>query len=38
VSGNYERIYSAFYDWTSEYTEEEQKKLFYGNAERYYKF
>jgi predicted TIM-barrel fold metal-dependent hydrolase len=38
VSGTYERIYSAFYDWTAEYSEDEQKKLFYENAEKYYKF
>ena len=37
-SGSYERIYSAFYEWTSQYTEEEQQKMFYGTAERFYQF
>lgn len=38
VSGTYERIYLAFYEWTSKYTEDEQQKLFYGTAHKYYRF
>ena len=34
----YERIYSAFYEWTSQYSEEEQQKMFYGTAEQFYGF
>ena len=38
VSGSCERIYSAFYEWASQYTEEEQQQMFYGTAERFYEF
>lgn len=38
VSGSLERIYSAFYEWTSQYTEDEQHKMFFGTADKYYGF
>jgi predicted TIM-barrel fold metal-dependent hydrolase len=38
TSGSYERIYNAFYHWTEQYTEEEQKKLFHDTAEKFYGF
>jgi predicted TIM-barrel fold metal-dependent hydrolase len=28
VSGSFERIYSAFYKWASQYTDEEQQEMF----------
>jgi predicted TIM-barrel fold metal-dependent hydrolase len=38
VSGTFEGIYSAFYELLAQYTDEEQQKMLYGNAERFYQF
>jgi predicted TIM-barrel fold metal-dependent hydrolase len=38
ASGPYKRTYAAFYQWASGYSEDEQHALFYGTAEKFYRF